>query len=78
MLAEKLVKAEDGRILLDNDDMQKIIEAVKEQEEEQMVAKSGVGVNCNPGEDTVRKIRFPVLYILKLYDKIGKILRLMH
>ncbi len=27
---------------------------------------------------TVRKIRFLVLYILKLYDKIGKILRLMH
>lgn len=52
LLAEKLEKAEDGRILLDNDDMQKIIEAVKEQEEEQMGKKQGnhadaVGVNLD-------------------------------
>lgn len=33
LLADKLEKAEGGRVLLDNDDMQKIIEAAREQEE---------------------------------------------
>ena len=34
LLSEKLEKAKDGRILLDNDDMQKVIEAAKDQEEQ--------------------------------------------
>ena len=33
LFADKLEKAEGGRVLLDNDDMQKIIEAAREQEE---------------------------------------------
>lgn len=33
LLADKLEKAEGGKILLDNDDMQKVIEAAGEQEE---------------------------------------------
>jgi len=41
LLAEKLEKAEDGKIMLDNDDMQKVIEAAGKQEEGQAVKKHG-------------------------------------
>ena len=52
LLSEKLEKAKDGRILLDNDDMQKVIEAAREQEEEQASKKQGnhadaVGANLD-------------------------------
>ncbi len=52
LLEDKLEKAEDGKILLDNDDMQKIIEAAKEQEEGQAAKKQDntanvVGANLN-------------------------------
>ena len=46
LLSEKIEKAKDGRILLHNDDMQKIIEAAKEQEEEQVGKKQGNNVNA--------------------------------
>lgn len=46
LLAEKLEKAKDGRVLFNNDDMQKVIEAVKEQEEEQMGKKQGNNANA--------------------------------
>ncbi len=45
LLAEKLENAEDGRILLDNDDMQKIIEAAREHEEGQADEKQGDRAN---------------------------------
>lgn len=41
LLADKLEQAEDGKVLLDNDDMQKIIEAAREQEQRQAVKESG-------------------------------------
>lgn len=52
LLSEKLEKAKDGRILLDNDDMQKVIEAARKQEEEQAGKKQGnhadaVGANLD-------------------------------
>lgn len=40
-MAEKLEKAEDGKVLLDNDDMQKLMEAAKEQEERQAAKNQG-------------------------------------
>ncbi len=46
LLSEKIEKAKDGRILLGNDDMQKIIEAAKEQEEEQIGKKQGNNANA--------------------------------
>ncbi len=45
LLADKLEKAEGGRVLLDNDDMQKIIEAVREQEEIQAAKKQSNNAN---------------------------------
>lgn len=45
LLAEKLENAEDGRILLDNDDMQKVIEAAREHEERQVAEKQGNRAN---------------------------------
>lgn len=44
LLAEKLENAKDGRILLDNDDMQKVIEAAREHDERQ-VEKQGNRAN---------------------------------
>ena len=55
LLADKLEKAEDGKVLLDNDDIQKIIEASKEQEEGQMVKKQGNYANV-VGENLDMKI----------------------
>ena len=46
LLSEKLEQAKDGRILLDHDDMQKFIEAVREQEEEQVGNKQGNNTNA--------------------------------
>ncbi len=46
LLSEKLEKAKDGRILFDNDDMQKVIEAAREQEEEQAGKKQGNHANA--------------------------------
>ena len=45
LMEDKLEQAEDGKILLDNDDMQKVIEAAKEQEEEQAVKKQDKNAN---------------------------------
>ncbi len=45
LLAEKLENAEDERILLDNDDMQKIIEAAREREEGQVAEKQSNRAN---------------------------------
>ena len=46
-MSEKIEKAKDGKILLDNDDMQKIIEAAREQEEEQAAPNRSRRVNGN-------------------------------
>jgi len=46
LLADKLEKAEDGKILLDNDDMQKVIEAAREQEEGKAAEKQGNNANA--------------------------------
>ena len=45
MLLEKLENSENGEIYLDDDDMQKIIEAAREQEEEQAGKKQGNHAN---------------------------------
>ena len=45
MLLEKLENSENGKIYLDDDDMQKIIEAAREQEEEQAGKKQGNHAN---------------------------------
>lgn len=45
LLADKLEKAEGGRVLLDNDDMQIVIEAAREQEEIQAAKKQGNNAN---------------------------------
>ncbi len=45
LLAEKLKNAEDGRILLDNDDMQIVIEAAREREEGQVAEKQSNRAN---------------------------------
>lgn len=45
LLADKLEKAEGGKILLDNDDMQKIIEAAKEKEEGQAAKRQSDNTN---------------------------------
>lgn len=52
MLLEKLGNSENGEIYLDDDDMQKVIEAAREQEEKEAVKKQGnhansVGVNLD-------------------------------
>ena len=45
LLADKLEKAEGGRVLLDNDDMQIVIEVAREQEEIQAAKKQGNNAN---------------------------------
>ena len=45
MLLEKLENSENGEIYLDDDDMQKVIEAAREQEEEQAGKKQGNHAN---------------------------------
>lgn len=45
MLLEKLENSENGEIYLDDDDMQKVIEAVREQEEKEAVKKQGNHAN---------------------------------
>ncbi|MEY8326695.1 DUF6033 family protein [Lachnospiraceae bacterium 54-11] len=45
MLLEKLENSENGEIYLDDDDMQKIIEAAREQEEKEAVKKQGNHAN---------------------------------
>ncbi len=45
LLADKLEEAVDGKVLLDNDDMQKVIEAAREQEEGQAAKKQGDNAN---------------------------------
>lgn len=45
LLEDKLENTEDGKIVLDNDDMQKVIEAAREQEESQAAKKQGNNAN---------------------------------
>ncbi len=46
LLTGKLEQAEDGKVLLDNDDIQKVIEAAREQEEGQAVKERGNNANA--------------------------------